>query len=825
MFDILKQDIRYGLRNLLRNPGFTLVAVLSLALGIGANTAIFTLADAVFLNPLPVEKPSEILELYTVERTPKGGIRGNGRSSVSYTNYQDFRDQNQSFTGLAGFMTSRVTLTGKGEPKPQPVMLVTANYFDVLGVKALSGRTFEASEDQKLGGNNVTVISHSMWMRVFGGDPSIVGQTVNFNSTTYNIVGVAPPDFKGTLTVSAPEIAWIPISMHPQVVSGPLERLFNARRSRFFSVFGRLKAGVSEAQALADMKTIAARLEQEYPNDNRFRSCDVAPLMDAALGGLPRDQMTVASIALMSVVGLVLLIASANIANLLLARSARRAREMGIRTALGAERGRLIRQLLTESLLLSILGGIGGFALGWVGCRVLWSFRPPFLQQGSVSLPLDLRILAFTAAVTLFTGILFGIAPALRASTPDLAGILKSGGRGAAEAFAKTPLGAALVVGEVALALVALIGAGLFIRSAQNAQQLNPGFDAKNLIVFTFDLASRNYTNEQARQFLKAAAQKAAEVPGVQNVAVSTNAPLSRGIAGTIIAEGQDADPNDRGTPTVFSSVTPGFFDTMKIRLDQGRFFTDFDRQDTNKVGVISQAMAKFFWPGQNAVGKRFRFFRETFYREVVGIVGDTVTQNMGEAPTPIAYLPLEQEFAPVVTLHVRTSVRPETLMRTVMSAVQSLDSNLALTGASTAEDLIVQGLWAPRVGAGLFSLFGLLGMLLAAVGIYGVVAYMVAQRTNEIGIRMALGARPADVLQMVVGQSMRLVGSGVVVGILSALALTRLAKSLLFSLSPNDPLTFIAVAVIILIAALIAAWLPARRAAKIDPLIALRQD
>ncbi|MEO8029186.1 MAG: FtsX-like permease family protein, partial [Bryobacteraceae bacterium] len=442
-----------------------------------------------------------------------------------------------------------------------------------------------------------------------------------------------------------------------------------------------------------------------------------------------------------------------------------------------------------------------------------------------VSFPLDLRVLGFTAAVTLLTGILFGIAPALRASTPDLAGILKSGGRGAAEAFAKTPLGAALVVGEVGLAIVALIGAGLFIRSAQNAQQLNPGFDAKNLFVFTFDLASRNYTNELARQFLRTVADRAGQVPGVESVAFSTSPPLSRGVLGTIIAEGQDADPNDLGTGTVFYSVTPGYFDTMKVRLHRGRLFTGFDRQDTKKVGVISEAMARFFWPGQDAVGKRFRFFRESFYREVVGIVGDSVTQAIGETPAPIAYLPIEQEFAPVVTLHVRTAVRPENLLRPVMSEVQRLDSNLALTGVSTADDLVFQGLWAPRVGAGLFSLFGVLGMLLASVGIYGVMAYMVAQRTNEIGIRMALGARPGDVIRLIVGQSMRLVGAGLAVGVFGALALTRYAKSLLFNLSPNDPLTFTAVAVIITAAALFAAWLPARRAARIDPLIALRQD
>jgi predicted permease len=826
MLDTLRQDLRYGLRTLTRNPGFTFVAVLSLALGIGANTAIFTITNAVFLRSLPVEDAARVMELYTVDHGTTTTVSNFRRTPMSFLNYQDIRNTNDVFSGLSAYFQTGVTLTGMGDPRPQAVELVSANYFDVLGVKPALGRTFRPDEDQTPGGNTVTVLSHSLWTRLFGADAGAIGRTVNLNSMPYTVIGVTPPNFKGTVTVSNNDVAWIPVSMHAQVLAGGLERFFNERRFRMMNVFGRLKPGVQQPQALAAMKTIAARLEREFPLANRERSVEIAPLNDATLGFLPRGQMVVAGVALTAVVGLVLLIASANLANLLLARSAKRSREMGIRAALGAERGRLVRQLLTESLLLSLAGGVGGLLLGSAGCELLWSFRPAFLTPDSLSLRLDWHVFAFTAGVALLTGALFGLAPALRASVPNLSGILNSGGRSGTEALANSPLRMGLVVSEMALALVALIGAGLFIRSMENAQQTNPGFETRNLGVFSFDLGPRQYTPERLHQFLQTALEKVAATPGVRGAALATNPPIGGGILLTILVEGQDQDdPKQRGTLTLTNTVSASYFDTMRIPLLRGRAFTDFDRPKTARVAVVNESMARHFWPGQNAIGKRFRFVNDDFFREVVGVAANTVAFTIGEQAQPIAYLPLEQESSAFVTLHVRTNTNPEVVLAAAMAQVQSLDGNLALLGASSIQQLIGQGLWAPRMGAALFGIFGLLAMLLASVGIYGVMAYMVSQRTNEIGIRMALGASPGEVVRMVVGQSMRLAFIGIAVGVLTALALTRLMGSLLFNVAPYDPLTFAAVSAILAAVALLAGWLPARRAARIDPLRALRQD
>jgi putative ABC transport system permease protein len=564
-------------------------------------------------------------------------------------------------------------------------------------------------------------------------------------------------------------------------------------------------------------------LEQQYPSDNNGRSVEVSSLSEAALGFLPRDRLVIAGLALSAVVGLVLLIACVNLANLLMARSSKRAREMGIRTALGAERKRLVRQLLTESLLLSLAGGLGGLLLGSLGCQLLWSFRPTFLLQNSIALRMDIRVFAFAALVTALTGILFGLAPAVRASRPDLTAMLKTGGRGGTEAWARSPLRAALVISEVALALVALVGAGLFIRSMQQVQRIDPGFESQNLITFSFDLTSRHYTPDRARQFFRSALDKALGTPGVRNAALASNPPLGGGLLLTTFAEGQESSPDHRGTLMVTNTVSPTYFDTVGIPVLEGRTFSDFDRGDSTRVAVVNQATARHFWPGQSALGKRFRFVSDNALREVVGVVRDSAVLAIGEQPQPVIYLPIEQQFIAFVTLHVRTVSSPTAILPAVVAQVQSLDNDLALTNRQTIQAALSQGLWAPRMGAALFGIFGLLGMLLASIGIYGVMAYMVAQRTNEIGIRMALGARPGDVLRLVVGQGMRLVLSGIVVGVICALALTRLMQSLLFDISPADPLTFITVSLVLAAVAFLAGWLPALRASRIDPVLALR--
>jgi putative ABC transport system permease protein len=525
------------------------------------------------------------------------------------------------------------------------------------------------------------------------------------------------------------------------------------------------------------------------------------------------------------VVGLVLLIACVNLANLLLARSAKRAREIGIRSALGAGRGRLIRQLLTESLVLALAGGAGGLLAGWLGSRLLWSFRPVGLEVNSISLHMDLRVFAFTAAAALLTGLLFGLLPAIQASAPDLNSILKSGGRGGTESWGGYRLRGLLVVSEIALAMVALMGAGLFIRSMRQAEKFDPGFETRNLFLVRFDLAARHYSQERGREFLRRVLDQARNTPGVAAAAIASSSPVFQGFLGTTFPEGQEDPSKAGGILIAYNPISPEYFETVRIPLHQGRVFNSFDRDGTRPVAVVSESMARLFWPGQNAIGRRFRSTAESTYREVVGVVGDVASIGSGVPPLPIAYLPFEQSYQSTVTLVARTTADPSRAMQPVMANVQRLDPDLALVGALTMPDMISRGLWAPRTGAALFGVFGLLGLGLAALGIYGVMAYMVTQRTNEIGIRMALGARPGHVVRLVVGQGARLALAGIVCGIAAGLALSRLISGLLFGIGAQDPATFCIVAVTLGAVALLAAWLPAMVAARIDPVLALRRE
>ncbi len=821
---IFGQDLKYATRTLLHSPGFAAAALLSLGLGIGANTAIFTLTNAVFLHPLPVKDPSRVLELYTVDHATRTAAPNLTRTPMSYPNFVDFREQNKVFSGSAGFTQAGVTLTGFGKPLQQPAFLVSANYFEVLGVPAETGRMFRPDEDKTPGGNPVAVLSYTLAHRLFGSAAAAVGRTVNLNAVSYQVIGVAPPDFKGTLTVGAPDVLWLPLSMHAQVFPSFIDQFFHARRFRFLSAFGRLNPGITDGQALAALRTIAAGLESAYPADNRGRTVEMAPLSQAALGFLPRGQTTAAAIALSAAVGFVLLIACANIANLSLARATRRSREMGIRMALGAARGRLIRQLLTEAELLAICGGALGIGIGWLGARVLWAFRPAFLVRSEIDLHPDLRICLFTAGVSVLTGLLFGIVPVFRASVPDLTRILNSTGRGNIQGGARNRLRSGLVVCEMALALVALAGAGLFIRSMQRAQRINLGFDTRNLCLFGFDLSSEHMTPDHGRQFLRSVVEKVSSVPGVASASVAGSAPLGGGFLQTTFREGDPADAR-LGSLVLTFPVAPGYFDTLRIPLLEGRVINAFDRAASKPVVVISEAMARDMWPGQDALGKRIHFATATGMWEVVGVVKNTTVIQVGEKPQPVAYFAFDQNYQSTAVVLVRTSVDPGRILPAAMAAVQSLDRDLALLNPATMGTRIRQALWAPQMAAALFGLFGLLSMVLAVIGVYGVMAYIVLQRTTEIGIRMALGAHPSDVLRMVVGHSMRLAVAGIVVGLCAAFALTRLVTDLLFDVSPNDPETYAIVAAVLAATALLAGGVPAWRASRIDPVSALRQQ
>lgn len=822
----LMQDVRYAFRMLAKSKAFSAIAILSLALGIGANTTIFSVVNAILLHPLPVKDISRLVQVDTIDTKTVVTVANATKLGISYPNYQDYARDNQVFSGTAAFLGPLpLTWSGRAEPKQVFGQLVTANYFDVLGLRPATGRFFLPDEDTKPGGNNVAVLSHSLWVNKFGSDPNIVGQVLTLNATPYTVIGVGPRGFKGTFTFGSAEEVWIPVSMYTQVLSGFFKDNFNDRRFLSTTMFGRLKDGVTLPGAEASLKTIASRLETAYPKDNASRSVALTPLTDAVVGVNNHGQMALAGGLMMAIVGVVLMIACVNVANLLLAQAARREKEMTLRAALGASRGRVIRQLFTESIVLALLAGIVGIAIAFAGRAALWSFRPPFLQQGDLDLGFDFNVLFFTLGVSLLTAILIGIAPALKVARPNLVEVLNVGGRGGSVSWTRNRFRSMLVVTEIALALVALVGAGLFVRSMQNAQRIDPGFESKDLFVFAFDLGALHYDEGRGQQFFRNAIERAEASPKVASATVASNFPVGGGFARTTFPEGQSETTGYRGTLTQLDDVMPNYFKTLRIPLVSGREFTDSDRKDTTLVAIANEAMAKHFWPGENAIGKRFHFFGESQLREVVGIVRDTVVNNIGEEPQPLVYLPMTQDYSPVATMQVRTVGPPQPVISGVRQQVQGLDNNLALTNFNTITELLDQGLWASRMGAALLSLFGVIALILSVVGVYGVLSYSVNQQTREIGIRMAMGAQTDSVLKLIVKQGMRLAIAGLLLGLVIALLTMRSLSSLLYGVSAYDPLIFGGVFLILASAAVLACYFPARRAARVDPLVALRYE
>jgi len=823
----LWQDIRYAIRMLTKNPAFSLVAILSLALGIGANTTIFTVVNAILLNPLPVKDVSRVMEVDTVDSKTRVTAANFEKLGMSYPNFQDYARQTQLFSAMTGLVGPLpLTWSGGAEPRQLQAQMVSASYFDLLGLRPAAGRFFLPDEDTKPGGNNVAVLSYSLWTNKFGASPNTIGQILTLNATPYTVIGVAPRGFKGTFTFNNAEEIWVPISMYPQVLAGFFKDNFNDRRFlAMTAAYGRLRDGVTMAAAEASLKTVAAGLESAFPKENAGRSVALTPLAEAAVGVNNRSQITLAGGLMMGIVGLVLLIACVNLANLLLAQAAGREKEIGVRAAMGASRGRVIQQLLTESMVLAFLSALAGLAIAYAGRTILWSFRPPFIRDSDLDLGFDSHVLLFTLSVALLTAVLIGVVPAFKAARPNLIEVLKVGGRGNTVGWASSPFRSMLVVTEIALALVALIGAGLFIRSMQNAQRIDPGFESSSLFLFNFDLGALHYDEGRGQQFFRAAIERAQAAPGVESATIADAPPLIGGFARTIFPEGQDEASGYRGTLTTINDIAPNFFETLRIPLVGGREFTDNDRATTKPVAIASEAMAKHFWPNENAVGKRFHFFGDPTLREIVGVVRNTVVNNIGEEPQPLAYLPLAQNYSPAVTMEVRTRGRPEGVISGVRGQVQSLDSNVALTNFLTVTELIGQGLWAPRMGAALLAVFGGLALLLAIIGVYGVLSYSVNQQTREIGIRMAMGAQTGRVLGLVVGQGMRLAAAGLILGLIVAFAAMRVMSSLLFGVSAHDPITFVGVSLVLAVAAVLACYIPARRATKVDPIIALRYE
>jgi predicted permease len=822
--ETLIRDIRYGLRMLRKSPVLTLVAALSLALGIGANSAIFTVVNAIFLHPLPVLEPERLVNVFTTDQRNRGGF--NDFLPTSYPNYEDYRDHNQVFSALAADQGIPLSLSSGGEPQQVGGQIVTGNYFDILGVHPRLGRGFLPEEDRTPGTHPVAVLSDGLWRQRFGADPQIVGKVLALNGQSYAVIGVMPPGFKGTVVLGGPDV-WVPMMMHDQVLAGFFKQNFTERRFLGFNVFGRLKPGVTVQRAQAELRTIASQLEKEYPIPNKDRSVTLIPLLESAINPALRSLFVRAGAMMMAVVGMVLLIACANVANLLLARSSARRREISIRIALGASRKRLVTQLMTESFMLALIGGVLGMVFAVWGRNLLWAHRPPFLNGfNTLDLPLDGRVLGFTLGVSLLTGLVFGVAPALQSTNPELATELKERAGSATGAQRRFNLRNLLLVAEVVLSLVAVIGAGLFVLSLRNAQRIDTGLDEAHLAVLTFDMGAQGYTEARGRDFYQQVQEKVQALPGVRAATVASGLPfVDGGFGRSVFPEGQEQDPKRRGVLAQIDSIAPGYFQTVGLPLVSGRDFNDSDRETSPKVVIVNQTFAHRFWPDQNAVGKRFKFFGDKDYTEVVGIARDGKYNTLGEDPLQYAYLPLRQAYSPTLTLFVRSQAAPQSIVATVRAEVQGMDRQMPLTNVLTFQEVVGQALWTARMSTALLGIFAALALLLAMVGIYGVMAYSVSQRTREIGIRMALGARPIDVLALVFRQGMSVVVVGLVVGLVAAFAVMRLVSGLLYGVSATDPTAFLVTAGLLTVAAAAANYIPARRATKVDPMVALRYE
>jgi predicted permease len=809
----LLQDLRYGARMLVKKPGFALIAIITLALGIGANTAIFSLVNSALLRPLPVAEPDRLIFLNNVSEKGDRDF-----PTISYPNYRDFRDRNDTLSGLIAYRMVAVSLShGKTSERLWGYM-VTGNYFDVLGLKAARGRLFNEDDDKTPGAHPVAVITWSCWQKRFAADPSIAGREIIVNSRNFTIIGVAPPEFRGTEIAYTPEI-WFPVMMLREVEPGSdwLER----RDTENIFALGRLKAGVSSAQAESQLRAISAQLAREHPAENEGKTIVVSP--PGLFGNFMRGGVTNFALVLMAVVALVLLLACANLANLLLARATERRKEIAIRLAIGASRWRLVRQLITESALLALTGGACGLLLSFWLIDTLTAFRPPLDIPIATELHIDSRVFLFTTAVSLLTGIVLGLLPALQTTRPDLVPALKD--ETSIGGYRRSRLRSSLVVLQITLSLVLLVCAGLVVRGLQRAQLLDPGFNPQNAAEMSFDLSLQGYDEARQRELCRQLLDRVRAMPGVERAGVSNYVPLSLNISNdSIYVEGREHGRGANVPMAMYGIAGAGFFEAMGIRLIEGRYFAESDDKTRPRVAVVNQTFARRFWPDESAVGKRFSFSGpQGPWVEVAGVMQDGKYFSLGEDAQPFVYSALDQRWTNPLTLVVRTSGDPRETVAGIRREIQQLDPNLPVYDVKTLVEHLDLSLFPARVAASLLGGFGLLALTLAAIGIFGVMSYSVSQRTREIGIRMALGAGAKEVFRLIVGQGLRLTATGLAAGLAIAIAGTRFLAALLYGLSALDVLTFSIVAVLLSAVAFLACWIPARRAMKVDPQIALR--
>ena len=812
--DALGQDIRYGMRMLIKRRGFTVIALVSLGLAIGANTAIFSVINSAALRPLPVEHPEQLVSLSNTD--------GSGRvAGFSYPNYKDYRDRNDVFSGLIGYRFAPLSVSHDGVNERLWGYLVTGNYFEVLGVRAALGRMIAPDDDRLPGGHPLAVVSHRCWLQRFGADASIIGKSLIVNGRGFTVIGVAPPGFFGTEIIAEPQF-WFPMAMQAEIEAG--SPWLDKRDVEQTLLIGRLKPGVTVVRAQAALNSIASQLENEYPAVNKDKrvvlSSPGSTLMGAAMVGVALGFAGL----LMIVVGFVLLLACTNLANLLLARAAERRAEIAVRLALGSSRPRLVQQLLTESMLLALASGAVGSLLAYWLLSMAGRIRLPAEFPLLIDLHIDYRVLIFTCLTSAAAGVLFGLLPALQATKLDLLHALKretsSGGyRGS---WSK----GGLIVLQVALSLVLLAGSGLTLRALTQAQTLNLGFDPRNAVAVSFDPRLQGYDDGRSREFQKRLLQRVRALPGVQYAGLIDLAPVNLHFTRTsVFIEGQTAERTATAPRAMASVFSPGYVAAIGARLVQGRDFTEQDDENAPRVVIINETFARRFWPGEDPLGKRFSRSRpDSPPMQVVGVLQDGKYAGLSEDPQPYMCRPLLQVNSGGVTLIARTTTDPQTMLAVVRDETQRLDQYMPLS-AETMTDRMAIPLLPARIAAFLFGVFGLLALILAAIGIYGVMSYAVSQRTREIGVRVALGASRSDVLRLAMGHGIRLVLIGVAAGIAAAMALTSLMRSFLFGVSATDPMTYAGVALLLSAVAMTACYIPANRATKVDPMSALRNE
>jgi predicted permease len=810
--DTFRQDLLYTFRTLAKNPGFAVVAFLTLALAIGANTAIFSVVNGVVLKPLPFAEPGRLVQLY--EKRPQ---QGRVRNAVSYPDYADWQKQSTAFTGMAAATGYAYNLTRRNETEVIRAAIVTANFFQVLGVQPELGRDFRAGEDEH-GQATVAVLNHSLWVRRFGEDPKIVGQSILLNGRPFNVVGVVPdlPRFPE----GAAEI-WTPLGL-------PAEQLA-ARGGHFLSVFGRLKPGVSLAQARSEMDAIARRLEQQYADVNSGHGVNVFPLHEEVT-----SRVRPALLVLMGAVGLVLLIACANIANLSLVRTSQRRREISIRTALGAGSGRVVRQLLTESVVLSVAGGAAGLLLAYFGVAALARINPGnFPRMETVRV--DSQVLLLTLALSMLTGVMFGAAPALYAAKSKPGDVLKDGARGSAGQIAGQRARDVLVVAEVALALTLSIGAGLMIQSFVRLAQVNPGFDPTRLLSANLFLFGPKYEDNPNRTaaYYSDLVGKVRALPGVVSAGATTAMPLTGQDAGrSFIIEGRPPVLVAQRPIGRYHVVTPGYFSTMRIPVLAGRAIGEQDTDKSVKVAMANDTLVRTYFPNENAIGQRISFGplqqrtgTVTEWYEIVGVVADVKHYALDGEIRPVLYFAHTQRPEDSMTVVLRTTGAPEQLANAVRGAVQETGKTAAMAGMIPVEQMVSASLAQPRTFSVILAVFSTAALILAALGIYGVMSFTVGQRAHEIGVRMALGAQGPNVRGLVLRRALTLAIAGILLGVASSLALARMMEKLLFGIAPTDPVTFLGTSALLVGVAAAACYLPARRATRVDPIVALRCD